>query len=181
MAKYALPIALLLLLALSAAPALSSRVLLDSDSDSGSDSGSDSDEKCKSIKEILMASNTTFSYLLELLDDYDLLDSLDADFVGTAFAPTNAAFEKISDVLSGLNETQGLAVLTYHVSTKVVEKSDFTSKGKTIPTVLGVPLVVKKPSSILTKAEQTVKATGPIRACKAVAYVVGDVLLPAKP
>jgi uncharacterized surface protein with fasciclin (FAS1) repeats len=185
MTKYVLPLAILALMVLAQANA--GRVVL-SESDEGSDDdGSDSDEKCKSLAQILTDPklNGTFSILVSYLVRFNLTSIVGPDSKVTAFAPTNAAFEKLVAAIGEVPDDDAvLEVLKYHVSPKVYGKGAFTKKGTKINTLLETEkgkyatLTLQKPQNIITEGKQTVKASGPFYACKAVGYAVDTVLLP---
>ncbi|MDZ7757589.1 fasciclin domain-containing protein [Rhodohalobacter sp.] len=68
--------------------------------------------------------NYDLTTLVGLLVDNDLVGTLQGDGPFTVFAPTNAAFEAISDVVSTLTPEQVVEVLTYHVLAANVESGD---------------------------------------------------------
>jgi uncharacterized surface protein with fasciclin (FAS1) repeats len=177
MTKYVLPLAILALMVLAQANA--GRVVL-SESD---DDGSDSDEKCKSIAQIL--TDPKFSILLSFLDKFNLTKNLGPELEITFFAPTNAAFEKLLATIGSVPDDEDVVkVLRYHSSFEVKGKGAFTKKGTKINTNLETEkgkfatLTLQKPQNVITEGKQTVKASGPFYACKAIGYVVDTVLLP---
>jgi transforming growth factor-beta-induced protein len=182
MTKYVLPLAILALMVLAQANA--GRVVLsESDEGSGSDD-SDSDEKCKSIAQIL-TTDPKFSILLSFLDKLNLTKDLGPELAVTFFAPTNAAFEKLLATIGSVpDDDDVLEVLQYHSSFEVKGKGAFTKKGTKINTFLETEkgkfatLTLQKPQNVITEGKQTVKASGPFYACKAIGYVVDTVLLP---
>src|SRR6056297_1068281 len=68
--------------------------------------------------------NYDLSTLVGLLVDNNLVGTLQGTGPFTVFAPTDAAFEAISDVVSTLTPEQIVEVLTYHVLEANVESSD---------------------------------------------------------
>merc|ERR1712151_73588 len=80
------------------------------------------------------------STLVQLLGAYpDLVEVLQSDNMGTGFtvfAPTNAAFEAISDVVGTLTEEEVRDVLLYHVVPAVAYSSSLTD-GQEVPTNFG--------------------------------------------
>jgi transforming growth factor-beta-induced protein len=68
--------------------------------------------------------NYDLSTLVGLLVDNNLVGTLQGDGPFTVFAPTNAAFEAISDVVETLTNDQIVEVLTYHVLAANVESGD---------------------------------------------------------
>jgi endoglucanase len=68
--------------------------------------------------------NYDLSTLVGLLVDNNLVGTLQGEGPFTVFAPTNAAFEAISDVVSTLTPEQVVEVLTYHVLADNVESGD---------------------------------------------------------
>src|SRR6056297_1300730 len=68
--------------------------------------------------------NYDLTTLVGLLVDNDLVGTLEGQGPFTVFAPTNAAFDAISDVLGTLTPEQVVEVLTYHVVEANVESGD---------------------------------------------------------
>jgi len=71
--------------------------------------------------------NYDLTTLVGLLVDNDLVGTLQGDGPFTVFAPTNAAFDAISDVVATLTPEQVVEVLTYHVLAANVESGDIMS------------------------------------------------------
>ncbi|MFO7798936.1 MAG: fasciclin domain-containing protein [Rhodohalobacter sp.] len=70
--------------------------------------------------------NYDLSTLVSLLVDNNLVETLQGDGPFTVFAPTNAAFDEISEVVDGLTNDEIVEVLTYHVLAANVESGDIT-------------------------------------------------------
>jgi uncharacterized surface protein with fasciclin (FAS1) repeats len=178
MTKYVLPLAILALMVLAQANA--GRVVL-SESD---DDGSDSDEKCKSVRQVF--ADPKFSILFSYVDKFNNKTGVPRPGTEvTFFAPTNAAFEKLFAAIGSVpDDDDVLEVLKYHSSFEVKGKGAFTKKGTKINTFLETEkgkfatLTLQKPQNVITEGKQTVKASGPFYACKAIGYVVDTVLLP---
>ena len=68
-----------------------------------------------------------FSALADAVVEADLVDPLQAEGPLTVFAPTNAAFEAISDTVDGLSTEELTNVLLYHVVDGAVGAGDLTA------------------------------------------------------
>jgi uncharacterized surface protein with fasciclin (FAS1) repeats len=64
----------------------------------------------------LAQSDDNFSTLVEILIDLDLVDALTGDDDLTVFAPTNDAFDAISDAIPGLTDEDLEAIVLYHIT-----------------------------------------------------------------
>ena len=68
--------------------------------------------------------NYNLTSLVNLLVDFNLVETLQGDGPFTVFAPTNEAFDAISEVVEGLSDEEITEVLTYHVLAANVESGD---------------------------------------------------------
>ncbi len=75
----------------------------------------------------LAQSDENFSTLVQLVVDLDLVDVLSNEEL-TVFAPTNAAFEAISDIIPTLSNEDLAEIVTYHVTGGTVLSSDLQAQ-----------------------------------------------------
>lgn len=107
--------------------------------------------------DIAVGAAPEFSTLVQLVTDAGLVPTLQGPGPFTVFAPTNAAFEAISDTLASLTPAQVETVLLYHVVNGVQPAS-------ALPTTTGAAATV---------------VDGPISAQNGVVFVIDQVLIPA--
>jgi len=129
--------------------------------------------KPKSVAE-LATKEADLSTVLKLVVDAGLAGALDEKFEGSVFLPTNAAFEKIKDVVPTLTPEQVKAILLYHVSGTNVRGRDF-DKAKEIATLNGqnVKLTQGKIQKINDANILQTRKAG-----KAKVFIIDNVLLP---
>ncbi len=89
----------------------------------------------------IASKNYDLSTLVSLLDDNDLVSTLQGDGPFTVFAPTNTAFADAASVLDELTSEQVAEVLTYHVVTSKALSGDL-SDGQVIPSFQGENITV---------------------------------------
>ncbi|MCG8372154.1 MAG: fasciclin domain-containing protein, partial [Balneolales bacterium] len=89
----------------------------------------------------IASKNYDLSTLVSLLDDNDLVSTLQGDGPFTVFAPTNTAFANAASVLDELTSEQVAEVLTYHVVTSKALSGDL-SDGQVIPSFQGENITV---------------------------------------
>eukprot|EP01024_Parvocaulis_polyphysoides_P012715 TRINITY_DN1468_c0_g1_i1.p2 TRINITY_DN1468_c0_g1~~TRINITY_DN1468_c0_g1_i1.p2 ORF type:complete len:311 (-),score=107.72 TRINITY_DN1468_c0_g1_i1:134-1066(-) len=127
------------------------------------------------------------STLVAALTEAGLVDTLaDTDFVGTVFAPTNAAFERLIEqfgvtVDELLADSQLGNILLYHVVGGAAVFSTDLSDGDTYTTLLEQDLGVQISDETITivGAGSSANVIVPdTEACKAVVHVIDEVLLP---
>ena len=128
-----------------------------------------------------------FGTLCSLVVSADLAGALSAtDANYTVFAPTNAAFEAISDVIPTLSDEQIKDVLLYHVADGEMFSSDLKCggggeiemlNGKTTLTRCGAQGTVYQFGTGNTHLPQIID--GDIDVCNGVIHVVNSVILPS--
>jgi len=117
----------------------------------------------------------------------NLVDPLSGDGPLTVFAPTDAAFAAISQIVGSLSVEQLAEILEYHVISGVAAKAADLTKGEVLqPLFAGHALTVKfdgRGRNILIQAEgNTVMVTKADRLCtNGIIHVVDAVLLPNIP
>lgn len=130
---------------------------------------------------MVLADDGRFTTLLALLQTVDLgLDLDNPAQTYTLFAPTDAAFAKLSDAQMDqlMNDPQSLkAILSYHIigdslSINQIANDDF------IPTLEGRPLIVTTDASQNVSLNGTPLASFNIVAANGVIHVVDTVLMP---
>jgi transforming growth factor-beta-induced protein len=128
----------------------------------------------------------TLSSFVGALQQAELVDALSGDGPFTVFAPTDAAFAAISQIVGGLSMEQLVEILEYHVISGVAAKSGDLSNGEVLqPLFSGHSLTVElgRRNSVSIKAEgNTVLVSMANRLCtNGVVHVVDAVLLPNIP
>lgn len=131
------------------------------------------------------AGNKNFSTLVSLVKAADLVATLKSDGPFTVFAPTNAAFGKLSKAtLDKVGGDKALltSVLTYHVVSGTVLASDVVKmNGKSVKTVNGATIKIKVVNGSVFINNSKVTTTD-IKCKNGVIHVIDSVLMPpAKP
>mgnify|MGYP001122398727 CR=1 FL=1 len=127
----------------------------------------------------IAAGNDDFSTLVGLLQQYGLDAALAADGPFTVFAPTNAAFDKIADVLPTLSQEEVEAILRFHVIPDRAFSSDLTTQRyATLNDAKGIDVEVSGGTITVNGTEEINPATANINATNGVIHVIDDVLLP---
>lgn len=124
------------------------------------------------------ASDPRLSTLSRLLNQADLIATLDGAGPFTVFAPTDEAFKAVPPAtLDALMKDKARlkAVLTYHVVPGALTSSDL--KNGPVKTVQGANLAVYKSGTFMT-VEEAVVTTPDVRASNGVIQVVDKVLIP---
>ena len=117
------------------------------------------------------------STLVGALQATNLAGALDGDTVLTAFAPTNSAFDKISDVVATLSTEQLADVLLFHVTPGAVSSQQLVMMDS-VETLLGQSFTVDTSTGeVILNGNATLAATD-IRAKNGVIHVLNDVLVP---
>ena len=129
------------------------------------------------------AANSSFTELVGALGaaSGDLVTVLQGDGPFTVFAPTNAAFESISDVVATLDADQLSKVLTYHVAAGNVRSTALTD-GMEVTTVNGETFTINLGSEVtITDAggnTSNVILTD-VQGTNGVIHVISKVIIPA--
>ena len=128
--------------------------------------------------------NPGFSTLVEQLGSApgDLVSTLSSTGPFTVFAPTNEAFEQISDVVATLTPEQIADVLTYHVIAGSNVRSTDLTNGAEVMTVNGQTITID-----LTSGAQIIDAGGnasnivltDVQATNGVIHVIESVIVPS--
>lgn len=127
----------------------------------------------------------SFNTLAAALKAGGLIDTLKGDGPFTVFAPTDAAFAKLSagtveNLLKPENKDQLVEVLTYHVVAGKVESGaaiDLAKKRANAPTVQGSTIALRLAGDKLRVNDATV-TTADMQASNGVIHVIDTVLLP---
>lgn len=124
--------------------------------------------------------NEDFSMLVSLLQQADLVATLQGEGPFTVFAPTNAAFEDLLEALditaAELMAQPDLAkVLLYHVVPGKVMSTDL-SDGMSAPTVNGEMIDVDLSNGVMINESKVVSAD--IEATNGVVHVIDKILVP---
>ncbi|MCR9250763.1 MAG: fasciclin domain-containing protein [bacterium] len=128
--------------------------------------------------------NDDLSTLVSLLSNYpDLVEAL-TDEAGnfTVFAPTNAAFDEISDITATLTSDQIKEVLQYHVIDSRVYSSDL-SDGQSPEMLNGETITINIDGSVTitdkseASEDATVTATD-VQTITGVVHIIDKVIIP---
>lgn len=129
------------------------------------------------------AANENFTQLVGALGaaSGDLVSVLSGDGPFTVFAPVDAAFEAISDVVATLDADQLSSVLTYHVVGSANVRSTDLSENMEVMTVNGTPFTVSlSDGAKITDANGNVAdiVLTDVQATNGVIHVLNKVILP---
>jgi transforming growth factor-beta-induced protein len=125
----------------------------------------------------LAQSDDNFSTLVEILIDLDLVDALTGDDDLTVFAPTNDAFDAISDAIPGLTDEDLEAIVLYHITEGAILSSQLeSSQGVTM--LQGEQTLVQATSAgvLINGFANVVEAD--LEASNGVIHAIDQVLLP---
>ena len=126
----------------------------------------------------IASKNYDLSTLVSLVADAGLVSTLEGDGPFTVFAPTNAAFEEISETLETLTEEQVADVLTYHVAGLEALSGDL-SDGMTVPTVQGEDITVNiDGDGNVTLNDSVNVVTVDLQGINGVIHIIDGVLIP---
>jgi transforming growth factor-beta-induced protein len=128
----------------------------------------------------IATSNPDFSTLAKLLTDAGLVETLKGKGPFTVFAPTNAAFAKVSaaDLEALASDKQALtAVLTYHVVPGNLLAAD-VSKLTFADSVNGQRLTIDTKDGVVVAGSKVTKAD--VKASNGVIHVIDTVMLPSQ-
>lgn len=117
--------------------------------------------------------------LVELVVQEDLATTLsDAEAEFTVFAPTNEAFEEISETLSGLNSDQVTQTLLYHVLDAVVLAGDLEATQRVTTLNDGEEILVEVADGIVTINDEATVQVADVQGTNGVIHVIDAVLIP---
>lgn len=126
----------------------------------------------------IASKNYDLSTLVSLVADAGLVSTLEGDGPFTVFAPTNAAFEAVSETLATLSEEQVADVLTYHVAALEALSGDL-SDGMEVPTVQGESITVNIDAEGNVTLNGSVNVvTVDLQGTNGVIHIIDGVLLP---
>ena len=149
--------------------------MISCDDDNGNSQGTVTEE---------LQANDDLSQLASLLEDQGLVDALEGDGPYTIFAPTNAAFEQISDVTGSLSDDQLSEVLSYHVLQGNVMSSDLDTAQKAASlTGENLHIIVEDGTVIVNGINQDIGSEvtqADIEATNGVIHKINQPLLPDK-
>ena len=126
----------------------------------------------------IASKNYNLSTLVTLVADAGLVSTLEGDGPFTVFAPTNAAFEAVSETLATLTEEQVAEVLTYHVAGLEALSGDL-SDGMEVETVQGENITVNidEDGNVTLNGSVNV-VTVDLQGTNGVIHIIDGVLLP---
>ncbi|MDR9364085.1 MAG: fasciclin domain-containing protein [Balneolaceae bacterium] len=126
----------------------------------------------------IASKNYMLSTLVSLVADADLVSTLQGDGPFTVFAPTNAAFEAVSETLETLTPEQVEEVLLYHTAaTEALSGS--LSDGMTVTTVQGEDITVNIDGEGNVTLNGSVNVTTvDLQGTNGVIHIIDGVLLP---
>ena len=126
----------------------------------------------------IASKNYMLSTLVSLVADADLVSTLQGDGPFTVFAPTNAAFEAVSETLETLTPEQVEEVLLYHTAaTEALSGS--LSDGMTVTTVQGEDITVNIDGEGNVTLNDSVNVTTvDLQGTNGVIHIIDGVLLP---
>ena len=129
----------------------------------------------------IASKNYDLSTLVTLVADNGLAPTLEGTGPFTVFAPTNAAFEAVSETLGTLSAAQVEEVLTYHVAAQEIMSGDLPAPGNstTVPTVQGENITVAVDAEGGVTLNGTVNVTTvDLQGTNGVIHIIDGVLLP---
>lgn len=129
----------------------------------------------------IASKNYDLSTLVTLVADNGLVPTLEGTGPFTVFAPTNAAFEAVSETLGTLSAAQVEEVLTYHVAAQEIMSGDLPAPGNstTVPTVQGENITVAVDAGGGVTLNGTVNVTTvDLQGTNGVIHIIDGVLLP---
>ena len=116
--------------------------------------------------------------LVETVAAMDLVGTLQGEGPWTVFAPTNEAFDAISDVIPTLTPEQITDILLYHVLPTRALSTDLTPGDQTITAANGDPVTVNLFGDTVTVNGTATVQIANINGTNGVIHVIDSVLLP---
>ena len=117
--------------------------------------------------------------LVQLVTDQGLAQTLsDESAEFTVFAPTNDAFEAISEVLAGLNDEQVTNTLLYHVLGTVVASGDLQTSQSVATLNDGEEILVEVSNGTVTINGEAVVQVADVSGTNGVIHIIDAVLIP---
>jgi transforming growth factor-beta-induced protein len=125
----------------------------------------------------LAQSDDDFSTLVSILVDLDLVDALTSDDDLTVFAPTNSAFEAISDAIPGLTDEDLEAIVLYHITEGTILSSGLEASQEVTMLQGEQTLVQSSAAGVQINAFANV-VEADLQASNGVIHAIDQVLLP---
>lgn len=129
----------------------------------------------------IASKNYDLSTLVTLVADNGLVPTLEGNGPFTVFAPTNAAFEAVSETLGTLSAAQVEEVLTYHVAAQEIMSGDLPAPGNstTVTTAQGENITVAVDAEGAVTLNGSVNVTTvDLQGTNGVIHIIDGVLLP---
>ena len=160
-------------------PLLSLSMITACSDDNGTSTGPDPDPQPSDPNLVELAqSDENFSTLVNLVVDLGLADVLATDEL-TVFAPTNAAFEAISDIIPSLSNEDLTEIVTYHLTAGTILSNQLDSSQDVE--------MVQGENTLVTASAAGVQVNGfanvveaDLRATNGVIHAIDQVLLPTE-
>lgn len=147
--------------------------------DNGTSAGPDPDPQPGDPNLVELAqSDPNFSILVDLVVDLGLAETLATEEL-TVFAPTNAAFEKISDVIPTLSTEDLTAIVTYHVTGGTILSNQLGSSQDVEMLQGEVTLVTASAAGVQVNGFANV-VQADLRATNGVIHAIDEVILPTE-
>jgi transforming growth factor-beta-induced protein len=128
----------------------------------------------------IAVANDNFTTLVGALSDADLVETLQGEGPFTVFAPTNAAFEEIAEVVAGLTVEQLSDILQYHVVAGANVRSSALTNGQVVETLTGTITINISGNTVTITDETEATATvvlADVQGTNGVVHVIDKVLL----
>jgi len=126
----------------------------------------------------LAQSDDNFSTLVQLVVDLDLVDVL-ANEELTVFAPTNEAFEAISDIIPTLSNDDLTAIVTYHLTGGTILSSDLQAQ-QDVEMVQGERTLIQSSAAGVRVNNRANVLTADLQASNGVIHAIDQVILPTE-
>lgn len=121
--------------------------------------------------------NYNLTTLVDLLVEYDLVETLQEDGPYTVFAPTNDAFEEIMGAVAELTDEEIVDILLYHVLDLEVLSGDLEEE-QTVEALNGSEMtIVVENGTVVINGSATVEVAD-LQGTNGVVHIVDEVLLP---
>lgn len=125
----------------------------------------------------IASKNYNLTTLVDLLEQYNLTETLSDEGPYTVFAPTNQAFEDAQDVIATLSDEQIEEVLLYHVVAAEALAGDLED-GQTLETAQGEEITVSISGETVTLNGSVTVETADLDGTNGVVHIVDGVLVP---
>ncbi len=117
--------------------------------------------------------------LVSLVSDQGLVETLsDADAEYTVFAPTNEAFDAISEVLAGLSDEEVTNTLLYHVLDAVFLADDLGESQRVETLNAGEEILIEVADGIVTINGEAEVTVADVEGTNGVIHIIDAVLIP---